>query len=238
MPIASEPFVVPPNNILDVLPAAAGYYIEVFAAGSDGMSAGTILPIHRFVSGGSPLSLSTSTIASSEAAALAAINWDRGANNAPALIFDATTEAVARAHATDEASRSSGAYYCHYDTRNVGPSSRYLAAGGIGLTGENLAFPGSGVTTATAAFRDAESSFLSEKSAMPPGGHFVNLVDASHVWAGLAAVGVPLTDAVFSGGFYAVDYELVSPDPRSSTIASAGYPVAVTCPPGTVVNGS
>jgi hypothetical protein len=48
----------------------------------------------------------------------------------------------------------------------VGPSSRYLAAGGIGLTGENLAFPGSGVTTATAAFRDAESSFLSEKSTL------------------------------------------------------------------------
>jgi uncharacterized protein YkwD len=237
-PSASEPFVVPPDNILGTVPPATGYYVEVFAAGGDGMTAGTIVPLHRFVAASSSLTLTTTAIAAAEASALAAVNADRASSGATPLTIDAVAELVARAHATDEATSSTTGYYCHYDTHNVGPSSRYLAAGGLGLTGEAIALPGSGVSSAAYAFQVAESSILAEKTETPPGGHFLNLIDTAHRWAGLAAVAVPSTNTVFTGGFYSVDYELVTPDAIDAVVGAAGYPVTSTCPAGTVVNGS
>jgi hypothetical protein len=237
-PSSSEPFVVPPDNILGTTPPATGYYIEVFGSGSDGATAGTTLPIHRFAAASLSIALVTSAIAPAEAAALAAVNADRARFAAAPLIFDAVAEIVARAHALDEVGSSTTGYYCHYDTHNAGPSSRYLAAGGLGLTGENLALPGSGVTTATAAFQIAETGFMAEQSLTPPGSHFTNIVDTAHRWAGLAAIATPVTNTVFTGGFYAVDYELVTPDAIDAVGSAYGYPVISFCPPGTTMNES
>ena len=202
------------------------------------MSAGTIAPLHRFVAASTQVALPTTTISTAEAGALAAVNADRATFGAVPLTFDAVAELVARAHATDEVSSSITGYYCHYDTHNVGPSSRYLAAGGLGLTGEALALPGSGVTSLAYAFQVAEASILAELNATPPGGHFLNLVDTGHRWAGLAAVAVPTSNTVFTGGFFAVDYELVTPNAVDTVVGAAGYPISSTCPTGTVVNES
>jgi uncharacterized protein YkwD len=237
-PSASEPFVVPPDNILGTVPPASGYYVEVFAAGGDGMSAGTVVPLHRFVAASSALTLMTTTIAAAEASALTAVNADRASFGATPLTFDAVAELVARAHATGEVTSGTTGYYCHYDTHNVGPTSRYLAAGGLGLTGENLGMPGSGVTSSTYAFQVTESATLAEQSLTPPGGHFLNLIDTAHRWAGLAAIAVPATNTVFTGGFYAVDYELVTPNAVDTVVGAGGYPNASTCPAGTMVNDS
>jgi uncharacterized protein YkwD len=237
-PSASEPFVVPPDNILGTAPPASGYYVEVFAAGGDGTTAGTIVPLHRFVAASSSLVLTTTAISSAEGGALAAVNADRASFGAGPLTFDGVAELVARAHAIDEVTSSTTGYYCHYDTHNTGPSSRYLAAGGLGLTGEGLGMPGSGVTSATSAFQLTESGFLAERTETPPGGHFLNLVDTAHRWAGLAAIAVPASSTVFTGGFFAVDYELITPDAVDTAVGAAGYEVTSMCPPGTVLNDS
>jgi uncharacterized protein YkwD len=231
-PSSAEPFVVPPDNLSGTTPPATGYYVQVFGVGTDGLSAGTLLPVHRFLAMSTSLALRITTASSAEAAALAAVNSDRASNaGAGPLIFDESAEEVARLHASDESNQG---YYCHYDTKNVGPSSRYLASVGLGLTGEALALPGSGVSTAVAAFEDAEAEFLAEKSDTPPGAHYTNLVDSGHLWAGLAAV--PTNE--FSGGFYAVDYDLVTPNDEDTTVGVAGYSTASTCPPGTAFNNS
>ncbi len=226
-PVSAEPFVIPPDNILGFAPPATGYYIEVFGAGTDGASAGAPMPLHRFVSAVSALTLHVSTASVAEAAALAAANVDRAANNAGPLTFDESAEEAARAHASDE---SAAGYTCHYDTRNAGPASRYLAAGGIGLTGEGLAFAAG---APPAAFANTEAGFVAEKTQNPPGAHWVNLIDNAHVWAGLAAVASASAPA-----FANVDYELVTPNAIDSVVGASGYPVTAGCPNGTVINGS
>ena len=229
----SMPFVVPADNLSGYVPPVAGYYLEVFGQGTDGTSAGKPVPLHRFVALGSSLTLRVTSPTAAEAIALADLNSDREADaNAPPLTFDESAEEVARLHASDEAGQN---YYCHYDAKNAGPASRYLASLGLGVTGESLAMPGTGVTSASDAFAVAEQQFLSEKSNVPPGGHYVDLTDVTHRWAGLAAVPAPS-----DGTFYDVDYELVTPDGVSSQ-APTGYAVTtalVGCPPGTVVNES
>jgi hypothetical protein len=143
------------------------------------------------------------------------------------LTFDASAEEAAHAHANDE---STAGYTCHYDTHNAGPASRYLAAGGIGLTGEGLALAAGAPATAFAA---TETGFVAEKAQNPPGPHFLNLIDNAHVWAGLAAV-----TAVSAPAFANVDYELVTPDADDATVGAFGYPLTAACPNGTVVNDS
>jgi uncharacterized protein YkwD len=227
-PALAEPFVIPQNNVLGFIPPANGYYVEVFGSGTDGKSAGVPLPLHRFLNVSGPLVLRVSKASAAEAAALAAVNGDRAANAAGPLIFDESAEDVARLHAADATAR--GTYICHYDASNVGPSSRYLAAGGIGLGGEGV-----GIATAadaTAAFGSVENAFLSEKTASPPGAHFTNLVDPSHLWAGLAATGPSTLPFDFN-----VDYELITPSAEGSTGGASGY-ASAGCPPGIVDNNS
>jgi uncharacterized protein YkwD len=224
---STEPFVVPPDNLLGFTPPEAGYYIEVFGAGTDGKSAGMPIPLHRFVAVSSNVVLSVSITSAAEAAALASVNADRAANGSGPLTFDESAEEAARLHASDE---SANGYTCHYDAHNVGPSSRYLASGGIGLTGEGIALVSG---SAAAAFAATEAAFLAEKAASPPGGHYLNLVDPAHAWAGLAAV----TDAS-APAFANVDYELITPNGVDAVTGASGYPVSAPCPPGTVVNNS
>lgn len=226
-PANVEPFVIPPDNILGFTPPVSGYYIEVFGPGTDGKSAGAPLPLHRFVAASQTLLLRVTVASGAEAAALTAVNADRAANNAGPLIFDESAAETARAHASDE---SAAGYTCHYDAQNAGPASRYLASGGIGLTGEGLALAAGAPATA---FANAEAAFVAEKMQNPPGAHFLNLIDGAHVWAGLAAV----TD-VSAPAFANVDYELVTPDANDAAVGAFGYPVTAACPNGTVVNNS
>ena len=228
-PTSAEPFVIPSNNILAITPPT-GYYVEVFGVGANGTSAGVPIPLHRFVAAGTSIALRVSSTTSAEAGALTALNSDRAANGAGALTFDESAEEVARLHASDEAANG---YYCHYDTHNVGPSSRYLAAGGVGLTGEALA-SNAGPANASAAFALAEAGFMAEKTETPPGGHYTNLVDGAHLWAGLAVATVPST----SLPEYLIDYDLVTPSAQDSVVGSSGYPIANTCPAGITVNNS
>ena len=144
------------------------------------------------------------------------------------LTFDESAEDAARTHAADE---SAAGYTCHYVTKNTGPSSRYLASGGMGLTGEALALVGG--ADATSAFRVAEGAFIAEKLLVPAGGHALNVLDPSHLWAGVAAVTVLSAPA-----FYNVDYELVTPSAQSVFVGASGYPIAATCPTGVTVNQS
>jgi uncharacterized protein YkwD len=235
-PSTAEPFVIPSNNILGITPPATGYYVEVFGTGTDGKSAGVPIPLHRFVAAGTSIALRVSSTTAAEAGALTAVNNDRASNNnAGALIFDESAEEVARLHATDEVDAD---YYCHYDTHNVGPSSRYLAIGGIGLTGEALGAPGSGMISASQAFSVMEAAVLAEKAQLPPGGHYTNLVDSAHLWAGLAAAAWPINDAKYPSGFYAVDYDLITPSAQDTIVGSSGYPVTTGCPVSITDNGS
>jgi uncharacterized protein YkwD len=225
---SAAPFVVPHDNILGFAPPANGYYVEVYGATSDGRSAGSTIPLHRFVAASSSLALRVSTLSAAEAGALAAINHDRATAGAGPLVADAAAEEIARLHASDE---SNAAYTCHYDTHNIGPASRYLAIGGLGLTGEGL-----GLTygpDAASAFAANEAAMLAEQSQTPTGGHYVNLIDPSHQWAGIAAIAEPS-----AAGFFNVDYELVTPNGVSATVGASGYPTTGVCPPGTTNNGS
>jgi uncharacterized protein YkwD len=172
--------------------------------------------------------LRVSTPTTAEASALVAVNSDRAANGAGPLTFDESAEEVARLHSSDE---GTAGYTCHYDTHNVGPSSRYLAVGGIGLTGENLDLAGG--STPTAGFQVTEAAFLGEKTLTPPGGHYTNLVDTAHLWAGLASV-----QSTVYPGFYNVDYELITPSAQDAVVGSSGYTNAGACPPGTTINNS
>jgi uncharacterized protein YkwD len=224
---STEPFVVPPDNLAGFVPPATGYYVEVFGAGTDGRTAGAPLPLHRFLAASTGIVLRVSSASVAEAGALIAVNADRAANGAGPLIFDESAEEAARLHASDE---SSANYFCHYDTKNVGPSSRYVAAGSIGLTGEALAFVSG---TGSVAFGIAEAAFLGEKTSTPPGGHYLNVVDTAHLWAGLAAV-----DASVPRAFANVDYELVTPNATDTIVGASGYPLSSLCPAGTVVNNS
>jgi uncharacterized protein YkwD len=227
-PSSAEPFVIPPNNVLGFAAPASGYYIEVFGAASDGHSAGAVLSLHRFVAASSALALRVTSATAAEAAALAMVNADRAANAAGPLIFDESAEEIARLHAADATAR--GTFICHYDANNTGPSSRYLAAGGIGLTGENVGI--ASAPDAATAFALVESAFLNEKTATPPGAHFTNLADSSHRWAGIAASGPNASAFDFN-----VDYEFVTPSAQGSSAAAAGY-TAAGCPAGIVDNNS
>ena len=165
--------------------------------------------------------------AAAEANALAQLNSDRATNaGVGPLTFDESAEEVARLHVSDEVAHQ---YGCHYDRHNVGPSSRYLAAGGMGLTGEGLGYILS-ATTVDQGFAGTESGFLAEKTQSPPGGHYANLVDSAHVWAGLAAS--------VATGVTNVDYELVTANAQDSVVGASGYPATGVCPAGTVVNNS
>lgn len=225
-PSSSEPFVVPSQNLSAFTPPATGYYVQVFGVGTDGLTAGKLLPLHRFVASSTSLALRITTASSAEAGALAAINSDRASNGAGPLTFDESAEEVARLHASDESALGNT---CHYDSHNIGPASRYLALGGIGLTGEGLALVSG---PAAQAFGYTEAAFLAEKNQAPPGGHFTNLVDGAHVWAGLAAA-----TFVSSPSFMNVDYEIVTPNNQDQIVGASGYTNS-GCPTGVVVNNS
>lgn len=226
-PSSAEPFVIPPQNLSGTIPPSTGYYVQVFGVGTDGVSAGMLLPLHRFLVASTSLSLRVTTASPAEATALANVNSDRASNaGAGPLIFDEEEEEVARLHASDEATNN---YTCHYDLRNVGPSSRYLAVGGIGLTAENIESGGID-GSASAAFAQAEGAFLSEKSSTGP--HYLNLVDATHNWLGLAAL--PMSSL---SGYWEVDYDFGTSDDLGAAAAASGYTSAL-CPAGIVVNDS
>jgi uncharacterized protein YkwD len=227
VPLSVEPFVVPAQNLSGFTPPATGYYVEVFASNADGKSGGIPIPLHGFFAQSLTLTLHVTSPSAAEANALAQLNSDRATNaGVGPLSFDESAEEVARLHVSDEVAHQ---YGCHYDQHNVGPSSRYLAAGGMGLTGEGLGYILS-ATTADQGFAGTESGFLAEKTQSPPGGHYANLVDSAHVWAGLAAS--------VATGVTNVDYELVTPNAQDSVVGASGYPATGVCPAGTVVNNS
>jgi uncharacterized protein YkwD len=220
--------VVPTYNITNFVAPATGYFVEVFGVGTDGVSAGVPIPLHAFLGASTALSLHVTSAASAEASALALVNADRQSNaGASLLTFDEAAEEAARLHARDEAVNN---YECHYDQHNVGPVSRFLNVGGVGLTGEALAALG-GASSALAAFQVAESAFLAEKSENPQGPHYLNLVDSSHAWAGLAAALEATQEA------YEVDYELVSPPSSIDSVVGTGYSLEY-CAAGITANGS
>ena len=175
-----------------------------------------------------PIALRVSTISATEARALALTNADRATYAAGALTLDESAQEIARLHGADEAA---GNYTCHYDTHNIGPSSRYLAAGGIGLTGENL-----GLTygpDAASAMQSTETAFLAERATTPQGGHFLNLADPTHLWAGIAVT--PFTSAP---GFFEIDEEFITPNGQSNVVGSSGYEIGSSCTTGTTINNS
>jgi len=224
-PIAT--LVIPTYNITNFTAPATGYFVEVFGAGTDGVSAGVPIPLHAFLAASTPMNLHLTSAASAEASALALVNADRLSNaGASPLTFDEAAEEAARLHARDEAVNS---YACHYDQHDVGPVSRYLNVGGVALTGEALA--GSTTTSTLAAFQQAESTFLAEKSLTPQGQHYLNLMDSSHVWAGLAA------DLSMSLNAYDVDYELISPPNSIDSVVGTTYQID-GCPASISANGS
>lgn len=227
-PSSSEPFVIPANNITAFVPPTAGYYVEVFGDRTDGTSAGVPIPLHRFLAASTSIALRVSSVTAAEASALTAVNADRAATGAPPLIFDQSAEEAARLHASDE---SAAGYTCHYDTKNVGPSSRYAASGGMGLTGEALALA-VGVDAATA-FQVVESAFIAERLQKPPGGHALNVLDPSHVWIGVAASTSEATTQLFN-----VDYEMITPSANSLVVGSSAYEVSMGCPAKTTNNES
>jgi uncharacterized protein YkwD len=227
-PVAAQAtFVHPLNDLSGVTPPASGYYVAVFAPGADGASAGMPLPVHAFsaIGAGGALASQTVTIASTdEANFLALVNHDRTTANPLALpmVFDETAEEAARLHVSDEATNN---YYCHYDTLNRGPGSRYLAFLGLGADDENIGKT-SGLDAPTS-YATVEAQFMAE--AATNGGHYTNIIDSTHAWAGVAVtVAGPLAQYV--------DQEFVSPNGTNPYV----YPnfAGSQCPPGVVPNNS
>jgi uncharacterized protein YkwD len=217
----------PLNNLSGVTPPATGYYISVFAAGSDGKSAGAPLPVHAFSGVGAGGVLATqrvTTATADEANFLALVNTDRTTANPLALpiIFDEYAEEAARLHATDEATNS---YYCHYDTLDHGPGSRYLALLALGQDNENIGE--SSGQNVPGSYTTVEAAFMSE--AATNGGHYTNIIDSTHAWAGVSTIVAGPTAQY-------VDQEFVSPHGTNPYV----YPnfSGSNCPPGVVPNNS
>ena len=224
---AQAAYVHPPNDLSGFTPPSTGYYISVFPSGSDGKTAGIAIPVHAFSAVSSSGALTTqrvTTVSADEATFLALINHDRVAANPIALpmIFDEYAEEAARLHANEEAS---GNFYCHYNATNAGPGSRYLTLGAIGQDNENI-----GKTSgndAPTAYTSVEAQFMSESTVN--GGHYSNIIDSTHAWAGVTTVVVGPTAQY-------VDQEFVSPN----GIAPYVYPnfVGSQCPAGVSPNNS
>ena len=224
-PTSAAPFVYPVANVFNVTTPATGYYVSVFAPGSDGMTANEPIPYHGFlaVTAGSVGTVRVTTASPTESAFLTDVNTFRTSVGVQTLIFDELTEEAARLHATDEATVP--VYYCHYDRTNQGPSTRFLELGGLGSDAENIdAFGGDSPT----AYIQADQAFEAEG---PGGDHYNNLVDPTHQWAGLAQI---FSSA--NGGAVYIDQELNSP---TSAIQDT-YSIfsGSECPAGTVANNS
>jgi uncharacterized protein YkwD len=224
---AQATFVDPLNNLSGVTPPATGYYVSVFAPGTDGASAGAPLPVHVFagVGAGGSLGTQTTTVASTdEANFLALVNHDRTTANALALpmAFDQNAEQAARLHASDEAA---SAYYCHYDTANHGPNSRYLGLLALGAVDENIGKTSGDL--APQSYAAVEAQFMAESATN--GGHSTNIIDSTHAWAGVAVVVADPTAQY-------VDQEFVSPHGTSPYV----YPnfAGSLCPAGVTPNNS
>jgi uncharacterized protein YkwD len=227
-PVSSQAaYVSPVNDLSGFTQPANGYYVSVFAPGSNGSSAGAPLPVHAFSAvgvGGALATQRVTTATNDEANFLALVNLNRTTANPLALpmTFDEGAEEAARLHASGEAN---GAYYCHYDAANRGPGSRYLGLGNIGQDDENI-----GKTSgddATTSYTTVEAQFMSE--APTNGGHYTNIIDSTHAWAGVAVLVADPTDQ------YVVQ-EFVSPHGTNPYI----YPIFAgsQCLPGIFANNS
>lgn len=228
---AQASYVFPVNNRSGATLPSNGYYVSVFAPGSDGKSAGAPFPVHAFsgVTNGALATQRVSVASADEAGFLALLNHDRTTANALALplIFDETAMEAARLHVNEEAQ---GNFYCHYDAQNRGPSSRYLGLLAIGQDDENI-----GKTSGqdpTGSYTFVEAQFMAEASNTDPSqrGHYANIVDATHAWAGLAVL-------FFGTTAQYVSQELVSPQ----NTAPYTYPVVFSsssCPAGTYADNS
>jgi uncharacterized protein YkwD len=151
----------------------SGYYVSVYATGTDGLSAGVPMPLHAFVQyvAGSPNRiLNVTTPTTYEANFLAQVNKDRAASGAGPVYFDEYTEEAARIHANE---MLTGQYQCHYNSLAEGPPTRFNQVYGLGQDGENISTAPS-VTTPDAAWASAESGML---SGGPGEGHHDNIVD-------------------------------------------------------------
>lgn len=215
------------NDLSGVVPPARGFYIAVFAPGADGKSANVPLPVHAFSAVPASGTLATqrvTTATTDEANFLALVNNDRVAANpiAQPMIFDEYAQEAARLHATDEGTQN---YYCHYDTLNIGPGSRYLKLLAVGLDDENV-----GKTSGEdvpGAYQFVEAQFIGEASTN--GGHYANIVDATRTWAGVTTYFAGPTAQY-------VDQELVSAHGSGAYV----YPnfTGSLCPAGVEPNNS
>ena len=217
-------FVVPGQDLSGATPPKSGYYVSVFAVGTDGKIANVPLPVHAFsaVTAGVLATQRVTTATVDEAANLAYFNAARVKANPSAspLTFDEIAQEVAREHVQDEAANR---YDCHFDQKNVGPESRYLRMSGLGANGENLGIVSNGGSSQSAYALIVDA----EVKEGPGGGHYDNLVAATRIWAGVSI-------AAESNGVQHSDEELVEPHQAFQFI----YHVAGGCPSGVVNNNS
>ncbi len=171
-------------------------------------------------------------VTADEAAWLARVNSDRAANGAAPVVFDESLLESARywsnfmartgyfAHCVPASACTAG------DTATPPPSAQAFDAnpgtrdayfgGAIGWWGENIA---AGFTT----WSDAESAFMAEKSLCPGAsysscsfgettGHFLNIVDPTFIWTGLAEA----RGGVKYGSYYDQEFGDAGSAPASS----------------------
>ncbi|HEV2738702.1 MAG TPA: hypothetical protein VGU66_09000 [Candidatus Elarobacter sp.] len=234
----SPTIVLPANNVAGATVPAKGYYVSIFAAGTDGKSAGAPLPYHGFVAAGSGLTFRVTTASNDEAAFLAQVNSNRAsqAGLTTPLIFDELAVEAARQHVA-EMLATSGYNGCHYNASNVGPNSRYALLGALGSDIENIG--GYGHTIAnyngapqtepsnTSVWQSAEAGWVSEKATN--GSHWVALSRPNATWAGVAVA----SKATMAGTNYdyeaAADLEVIAAgDTSTFSATNAGCPAGIT----------
>ena len=226
---------------------ALGYYVSIFAPGTDGKSAGVSVPLHTFVAVGSGLTFRVTTTSNDEAAFLAKVNSDRAsqAGLTTPLIFDELSVEAARQHVAEmqnTAMSTLAPFMCHYNPQNVGPLTRFALLGALGSSQENIngfahAAQNANSTpqtepTATQIWQGAEAAWVGEKATNGP--HWAALSRVNAAWVGLA-VG---TNSTLSGTNYiyqgVADLEIVAPGDNS---AFYNYP-NTGCPAGITANNS
>ena len=226
-------FVLPYKNVFNVVQPSSGYFVMVFPAGADGLSAGKHLPVHTFVAVTANGSLGTfrSTTASvDEAGWLQQANLDRGAKGQLPTVFDENAQEKARQHANDMLVEFA---LCDYNLANQGPQTQYDLLGGLGQDLSNIAISGGQPTTVSSFWHQVEATFVAGGSLAPPGNyHYENLEYPKNLWMGLAVATGPWTP--YPGEqYYAGDMESINLVDPVSTVAAAD-----SCPAGIVANES
>lgn len=234
----SPTIVLPANNVAGATVPAKGYYVSIFAAGTDGKTAGAPLPYHGFVAAGSGLTFRITTASNDEAAFLAQVNSDRAsqAGLMTPLIFDELAVEAARQHAAEQVNNP-GFNGCHYNPANQGPNTRYALLGALGSDIENLGGYGHQISnyngapqaepSNTQVWQSAEAGWVSEKSTN--GGHWMALSRLNATSAGLAVSSKPTVTGTNYDFEAAADLEVIaSGDTSQFSATNAGCPAGIT----------